>query len=90
MKFKSPISLQSWLFATGAVLLLLMATLSGLASILAAHEQGRTANGGNPGSTVTGMMFQTPIGILEFAGLSFLILAALVSAFRSLLPSKTK
>jgi hypothetical protein len=88
MKFKSPSSLQSWLFMAGFVLLLVMALLYGVASILAAHEQARTPGVSNLGVAATWLAFETPMWILEFAGLSCLILAALVSIFRSILPAK--
>jgi len=74
MKFKSPTSLQSWLFLAGAVSLILMGLVFAVATILAAHGQG----------------LQTLIEILEFIGFSFLILASLVSIFRSILPAKPK
>ena len=90
MKFKSPGSLQSWLFLAAVVLLLLMALLFGVASILAAHEQARTPGVINLEVAATWRAFEMPIGILEFAGLSCLILAALVSIFRSILPSKAR
>lgn len=47
MKLTVPNSLQSRLFLAGVVLLLVMALLSGVASVLAAHEQART-----PGSEI--------------------------------------
>jgi hypothetical protein len=90
MRLKSPRSLQSWLFSAGVVFLLLMALLYALAWISAAHEQARVPNGGNPGGAATWLMFEVPIWILDFAGFSCLILAALVSIFRSILPSKAK
>jgi hypothetical protein len=90
MKFKSPSSLQSWLFLAGVVLLLLMALLFGVASILAAHEQARTPGVRNLGVAATWLAFEIPIWILEFAGLGCLIFAALVSIFRSILPSKAR
>jgi hypothetical protein len=61
-----------------------------MVSILAAHEQARTASGATLGIAATWLAFQTPIGILEFAGLSCLILASIVSIFRTILPSKPK
>jgi hypothetical protein len=90
MKFKLPTSLQSRLFSAGAALLILMGLLWVLASILAAHEQARTPGGGDPGVAATWAAFGVPIGILEFAGLSCLILASIVSIFRSILPSKPR
>jgi hypothetical protein len=90
MKFKSPKSLQSWLFLSGVALLLLMALLSGVASNLAAHDQARSPGVRNLGVAATWLAFEIPIWILEFAGLSCLILAALVSIFRSILPSKAR
>jgi hypothetical protein len=90
MKFKSPSSLQGWLFSVGAVLLLLMALLSALASIFAGHEQARTQSGTNLGVAAIWLTFDMPIWILEFAGFSCQILAALVSIFRTILPSKLK
>jgi hypothetical protein len=90
MKLKYPRSLQSWLFSAGVVLLLLMALLYAVASILAAHEQAHAPNGGNLGVAATWLIFEMPIWTLEFAGLSCLILAAPVSIFRSILPSKPK
>jgi hypothetical protein len=90
MKFKSPTSLQAWLFSVGVVLLLLMGLFSALASILATHEGGHAQAGANLATPATRLAFETPIGILEFAGLSCLILAALVSIFRTILPPKPK
>jgi hypothetical protein len=90
MKFKSPSSLQSWLFLLGAASLLLMGLLSGITSILAAHEQARAPGVRNLGVAATSLAFEMPIWILEFAGLGCLILAALVSIFRSILPSKAR
>lgn len=90
MKFKSPTSLQAWLFSIGVVLLLVMGLFSGLASILAAHGGAHAQAVANPGTPATGLAFETSIGILEFAGLSCLILAALVSIFRTILPSRGK
>jgi hypothetical protein len=90
MKLKSPNSLQSWLFLAGVVSLILMGLLSALASILAAHEHARTTGGLNLGVAATSMAFETPIWIFEFAGLCCLILAALVSIFRTILASKPK
>jgi hypothetical protein len=90
MELKYPRSIQSWLFSAGVVFLLLMASLYALAWILAAHEQVRAPNGGNLGVAATRLMFEIPIEILDFAGFSCLILAALVSIFRSILPSKAK
>ena len=88
MKLKLPRSLQSWLFSTGVVLLLLMALLYAVASILAAHDQAHAPNGINLGVASTWLIFEMPIWILEFAGLTCVILAAFVSIFRSILPSK--
>jgi len=88
MKPKSPSSIESWLFLVGVVLLLLMALLYAVASILTTHGQARTASGTNLGVSATWLAFETPIWILEFAGLSCLILAAIVSIFRTILPSK--
>jgi hypothetical protein len=90
MKLQSPRSLQAWLFSAGVVFLLLMALLYAVASILAAHEQARAPNGGNLGVAATGLIFEIPIRTLDFAGFSCLILAAFVSIFRSILPSKSK
>lgn len=90
MKLKAPRSLQSWLFSGGAVLLLLMALFSWVASILAAHERTHAQGSTNIGITATRLAFETPVSILEFAGLSCLILAALVSIFRTILPSEPK
>jgi hypothetical protein len=90
MKLKTPRSLQSWLFSAGVLLLLLMALISWVASILAAHERARAQGGTNIGIAATRLAFETPVSILEFAGLSCLILAALVSIFRTILPSKPK
>jgi|HubBroStandDraft_6_1064221.scaffolds.fasta_scaffold62165_1 hypothetical protein len=90
MTLNYPRSLQSWLFSAGVVFLLLMALLYAMASILAAHEQARAPNGGNLGVAATWLMFEIPVWILDFAGFSCLILAALVSIFRSILPSKSK
>jgi hypothetical protein len=90
MKFKSPSSLQSWLFSAGVVLLLLMALLYASASLLAAHEQAHAPGGIDLGVAATWLTFEMPIWIFEFAGLSCLILAAIVSIFRTILPSKPK
>jgi hypothetical protein len=90
MKFKSPTSLQSWLFMAGVVSLVVLGLLLGIASLLAAHEQSRASGGANLGAAATYLAFDIPVQILEFAGLSCLILASLVSIFRSILPSKPK
>jgi len=90
MKLKTPRSLQSWLFSAGVLLLLLMALFSWVASILATHERAHAQGGTNIGPAATWLAFETPIWILEFSGLSCLILAALVSIFRTILPSKPK
>jgi hypothetical protein len=90
MKLKSPGSIQSWLFSAGAALLLFTALLYALMSILGVHQQGRNPSDTNPGLAAFWLAFETPISILEFAGLSCLILAALVSIFRTILPSKPK
>ncbi len=88
MKLKPPRSIQSWLFLGGVVMLLFMALLYAVSSILAAQEQARTPNGTNLGVAATYLAFDIPIWILEFAGLSCLILAAIVSIFRSIIPPK--
>jgi hypothetical protein len=90
MKFKSPTSLQAWLFSVGVALLLLMGLFSAFASILAAHEGAQSQAVANPGIATTSLSFEAPIDILEFSGLSCLILAALVSIFRTILPSKPR
>jgi hypothetical protein len=90
MKLQPPRSLQSWLFSAGVALLLLMALLYAVASVLAAHEQARVPNGGDSAVAATWLVFEIPIRTLDFSGFSCLILAALVSIFRSILPSKSK
>jgi hypothetical protein len=90
MWLRIPSSLQSKLFLAGVVLLLLVAILFGVASIFAAHEQARAPDVRNLGVAATWLAFEIPIWILEFLGLSCLILAALVSIFRTILPSKPK
>ncbi len=90
MKLKFPSSLQAWLFSVGAVLLLLVALLYGILSIVAAYAQAHAQSGMNLRVVATWSAFALPISILEFFGLSFLILAALASIFRSILPSKQR
>jgi hypothetical protein len=90
MKLKSPNSLQSWLFLAGVVALILMGLLSALASILAAHEHAYTTGRSNLGVAATWMALETPISMLEFVALCCLMLAALVSIFRTVLASKPK
>jgi len=90
MKLKPPRSIESWLFLAGAAILLLMTLLYAVVSILATHGQARIASGANLGIAATWLAFQTLSGILELAGLSFLILAAIISIFRTILPSKPK
>jgi len=90
MKFKSPASLQSWLFLIGVVSLILTGLLWALVSILATHEQGHASGGTNLGIAATYLALDLPIWILEFTGLCCLILAALLSIFRTILPSKPR
>ena len=90
MKLKSPKSLESRLFYVGAALLVLMGLLWALAAILAAHERATGAGGQNLGVAATYLAFDVPILILELAGLSCVILSALVSIFRTFLPPKPK
>ena len=90
MKLTAPKSLESWLFSIGAVLLIIMGILWAIASIWAAHGQARIPNGDHLGIAAIYLIFDLPISILELAGLICIALSALVSIFRTLLPSKSK
>ena len=90
MKLKSPSSPQARLFATGVALLLITGVLYGIASLLAGHTQVNAPGGANLGVSATQLALEMPISVFEFAGLSCIILAALVSIFRSILPPKAE
>lgn len=80
----TPKSLESRLFWAAVFLLLLTGLLYGIAEILSAHVQAGAPPAQNPGLAAVRLAF----GLVEFAGLGCLILAALISAFRTFVPSK--
>ncbi len=90
MKFKGHLSLQSWLFVAAVISLILMGVLSATASILAARGQPHTSGGTALGIATNSPTFEIPMGILEFICLSCLILASLVSIYRTIFTSKPK
>lgn len=90
MKLKTPKSLESWLFSVGAVLLIIMGIMWAIASIWAAYERAHVPSGETLGIAAIYLIFDLPIAILELAGLICVALSALVSIFRTLLPSKPK
>ena len=90
MKLKTPKSLESWLFTVGAGFLVLMGLLWGIATIVVTDRHGRVPSPGNLGQGAAVSLFDVAIAILELAGLICVALSALVSIFRTLLPSKPK
>ncbi len=90
MKLKSPGSLESWLLAIGAALLLLAVLLWAVASIWIGRERAQVPSGENLGVAGAYLAFDLPISILELGGLGCVILSALVSIFRTFLPARLK
>lgn len=89
MKLKTPQSVESWLFTAGAVFLLLMGLLWGMATVVVTDRHAQVPSPGNLGQGATSA-FDLVISVLELAGLVCIALSALVSIFRTLLPSKSK
>lgn len=90
MKLKTPKSVESWLFTAGAVFLVLMGLLWGVGTIVVNDRHAGVPSPGNLGQAATASAFDLAISILELAGLICIALSALVSIFRTLLPSKSK
>jgi hypothetical protein len=90
MNLKSPRSLESWLLAVGAALLLLAALLWAAASIFIARGHAQAASRGNPGVAGVYAAFDLSLSLLELGGLGCVILSALVSIFRTFLPAGPK
>jgi hypothetical protein len=90
MKLKSPRSLEAWLFAAGAALLLVALLLWAVASIGFARGPAQAPGSGNPGGAGIYAAFDLSISIVELGGLGCVILSALVSIFRTFLPAGPK
>lgn len=90
MKLRSPRSIESWLFWIGAVLLLLAGLLYGFAEIVAAAERARVPKGETLGIAAIYLMVDLPMWVLEFAAFACLMVAALISAVRTFLPTRPR
>lgn len=90
MKLNTPKSAESWLFTAGAVFLVLMGLLWGVATVVVTDRHTQVPSPGNLGQGAPVSAFDLAISILELAGLICIALSALVSIFRTLLPSKSK
>lgn len=85
MKLGGSRSLESRLFWVGALLLVLTGLLYGLFGIVSEHGHPRDQVG-NPGIAAASVV----LGLAEFTGSACLLLSALISIFRTFLPSKPK